>query len=203
MPKGKYSVWIVLRETGDWTTVLDPNWRIFDVDPPDSNAIQIRVSTPISQAPLMEALTWSMPELTEAGGLLAMQWGTTRATLRVEVTPTLEVTMPEAEAQDLSAATSIVWRNRPRGAAPVRAFIVTYENRTLEARWEPNDDYVQTFALIRVLPDIFTPGSYDDHGTVSDVLRPDMTFPRVAGQPNTFTVRLDDDTLEAAGTRKP
>ena len=205
VPKGKYSVWMVLRETGDWTTVLDPNWHIFHMDPPDSNAMQIRVSTPISQAPFMEVLTWSMPELSASGGLLAMQWGTTRATLRMEVTPTLEVTMPEAEAQPYLGRYEYRLAKPAPGAAAVSAFIVTYENRTLKARWEPNDDYFKTFALIRVGPDIFAPGIYDDRGTVYEVLRPDMmfTFRRVAGQPVTFTVRTDDDTLEATGTRKP
>ena len=27
--KGKYSVWFVVRQSGDWTMVLDPKWKIF------------------------------------------------------------------------------------------------------------------------------------------------------------------------------
>jgi hypothetical protein len=115
VPKGRYSVWMVLRETGDWTTVLDPNWHIFHMDPPDSLPTQIRISTPISQAPFMEVLTWSMPDLSVSGGTLAMQWGTTRASLKVAVTPTLEVTMPEQMRRPMSAATNIAWRSRHPG----------------------------------------------------------------------------------------
>ncbi len=205
VPKGKYSVWMVLRETGDWTTVLDPNWHIFHMEPPDSNAAQIRIATPISEAPYMDVLTWSMPELSAGGGMLTMQWGTTRASLKVGVTPSLEVTMPEAEARPYVGRYEYRAAKPAPGAPAVSVLIVTYENRTLKARWEPNDDYFQTFALIRVGPDIFAPGIYDKDGVVYEVLRPDMmfTFRRVAGRPVTFEVRLDDDALEATGTRKP
>lgn len=205
VPKGKYSVWMVLRETGDWTTVLDPNWRVFHMDPPDSSAQQIRVSTPISQEPFMEVLTWSMPELSASGGTLTMQWGTTRASLRVGVTPSLAVTLPEADAQLYVGRYEYRVASPAPGAKGVSAFIVTYEQGTLKARWEPNDEYMQTFALIRVAPDIFAPGLYDRNGAIYEVLRPDMmfTFRRVSGQPVIFTVRLDDDTLEATGTRMP
>ena len=205
VPKGKYSVWMVLRETGDWTTVLDPTWRLYHMNPPDSNAAQIRVATPISQAPFVDVLTWSMPELTVSGGTLAMQWGTTRASLKVGVTPSLEVTLPEADAQLYIGRYEFRETKPSAGSSGVSTFIVTYENRTLKARWDPNDDYMQTFALIRVGPDIFTPGLYDKDGTIYEVLRPEMmfTFRRVAGQPVTFSMRGEDDALEATGTRKP
>lgn len=205
VPKGKYSVWMVLRETGDWTTVLDPNWRIFHMDPPDSLAAQIRIATPVSQAPFVEVLTWSMPELTVSGGNLVMQWGTTRATLKVAVTPSLTVTMPEAEAQPYVGRYEYREARPSPGSTGVAVFIVTYENGTLKARWDPNDSYMQTFALIRVGPDIFTPGLYDKDGTIYEVLRPDMmlTFKRVAGRPVAFEQRGETDALEATGTRTP
>ncbi len=205
VPKGKYSVWMVLRETGTWTTVLDPKSRIFHMDPPDSSATQIRISTTVDQAPAVDVLTWSMPELSASGGSLTMQWGTTRATLKVAVKPSLEVTMPEAEAQAYVGRYDYREEKPAPGSSGVSTFIVTYENKTLKARWEPNDDYMQTFAMIRVGPDIFTPGLYDGSGAIYEVLRPDMmfTFRRVAGQPVTFTVRGLSDELEATGTRKP
>jgi hypothetical protein len=205
VPKGKYSVWMVLRETGDWTTVLDPNWHIYHMDPPDSTATQIRVSTPVTQAQYVDVLTWSMPELTVSGGTLAMQWGTTRASLKVGVTPSLEVTMSDVDAQPYIGRYEYREVKPSAGSSGVSTFIVTYENRTLKARWDPNDNYMQTFALIRVGPDIFTPGLYDKDGTIYEVLRPEMmfTFKRVAGQPMTFSVRGEDDTLEATGTKKP
>ena len=205
VPKGRYSVWMVLRERGDWTTVLDPNSRIFHMDPPDSSSKQIRISTPVDQAPAVDVLTWSIPELTASGGALTMQWGTTRATLKVAVTPSLEVTMPEAEARAYVGLYEYREEKPSPGSTGISAFIVTYENGTLKARWDPNDTYMQTFAMIRLGPDIFTGGLYDRTGAIYEVLRPDMmiTFRRIDGQPLTFSVRGEDDALLATGTRKP
>lgn len=205
VPRGKYSVWMILRERGDWTTVLDPNSRIFHMDPPDSNANQIRIRTPVDQAPAVDVLTWSMPELTASGGRLTMQWGTTRATLKVAVTPSLEVTMPETDAQAFLGRYEVRAEKPASGSTGISALIVTYENKTLTARWDPTDSYMQTFALIRVGPDIFTPGLYDSNGAIYEVMRPDMmfTFRRGAGQPVTFTLRGLSDELEATGTKKP
>jgi Protein of unknown function (DUF2911) len=205
VPKGKYSVWMVLRERGDWTTILDPFYRIFHMDPPDSSSRQIRIPTPIDQAPFMDVLTWSMPELSASGGTLAMQWGTTRANLKLTVTPTLEVTMPEVDARPYVGQYEYRLVKPTPGSSGVSTFFVTYENKTLKGRWEPEDSYMKTFALIRVGPDIFAPGLYDKSGAIYEVLRPDMmfTFKRVAGQPITFSVRLDTDELEATATKKP
>lgn len=205
VPKGRYSVWMVLRETGDWTTVLDPNWHLYHMNPPDSSATQIRVRTPVGQAPFVDVLTWSMPELTVSGGTLAMQWGTTRATLKVAVTPSLAVTMPAAEAQPYVGRYEYREVSPAPGASGASTFIVTYERGTLLARWDPNDAYMKTFALIRVGPDIFTAGLYDRDGTIYEVLRPDMmfTFRRPANGPVTFEVRGETDALEARGVRTP
>ena len=205
VPKGKYSVWMVLREQGDWTTVLDPNWHIYHMNPPDSISRQVRVRTPVSEAPFVDVLTWSMPELSAGGGTLAMQWGTTRATLKVAVQPTLESTMPEADAQPYLGRYEYRELKPASGTSGISALIVLYENRTLKARWEPNDAYMKTFAMIRVGTDIFAPGIYDDNNVIYEVLRPDMifTFRREAGKPTTFTVRGLDDALEGTGTKQP
>jgi hypothetical protein len=113
--------------------------------------------------------------------------------------------MPEADAQPYIGRYEYREAKPAPGDTGVGALIVTYDNRTLKARWEPNDAYMKTFAMIRVGPDIFTPGIYDKDGTIYEVLRPDMmfTFKRVAGQPVTFTVRGLNDELEGTGTRKP
>lgn len=42
VPAGKYSVWLVVREAGPWTMVLDPDHFRFHMDPPDSATTQIR-----------------------------------------------------------------------------------------------------------------------------------------------------------------
>jgi len=34
VPKGKYSVWMVVKKTGDWTMVLDPRVRLYHMEHP-------------------------------------------------------------------------------------------------------------------------------------------------------------------------
>ncbi len=203
--KGKYSVWMVLREHEPWTTVFDPDWHRYHMEPPDSNTKQIRVMTTVEQAPFAEVLTWSMPELTVSGGTLEMHWGTTRATLQVGIRPTLEVTLGEAEAAPFLGR-YLYSEKSPNGTTKsTSTFIVSYEANTLKARWDPNDEYMQTFALIRVGPDIFTAGLYDKTGAIYEVLRPDMmfTFKRTNGRPTNLEVRDESDVLQATATRKP
>lgn len=203
VPKGKYSVWMILRETGDWTTVLDPDFRRFHTEPPDSTAKQIRFPVRVDQAPFVDVLTWSMPELTISGGTLAMQWGTTRASMTVGVTPTLTFTLPAAEARDYLGR----WEFAAKDGGPRAPTAVTfsYEDGTLKGRFDPNAGWMGTFAMIRVAPDIFVPGLYDAKGQIYDVLRPDVvfTFTRVNGRPVSFEERYEDDSLAGTGTRKP
>jgi len=205
LPKGKYSVWMILREKGDWTTVFDADWHRFHMEPPDSNAKQVRVATSVDQAPFVDVLTWSMPEMSVSGGTLAMQWGTTRATMRVAVTPSLTVTMAEADAKPYLGRWEYKGKTPSVDSNRVVTFILSYEKNTLKGRWEPDDEYMQTFAMIRVAPDVFVPGLYDKNGEIYEVLRPDLvfTFKRVGGRPVTFELRDDADKLQATGTRTP
>ena len=203
VPKGKYSVWMILKETGDWTLVLDPDFKRFHTEPPDSTPKQVRLPIRVEQAPFVEVLTWSMPELTISGGTLAMQWGTTRASMTVGVKPTLTFTLPQAEAAPYLGRWEFAAKDG--GRRPPTSITFSYENGTLKGRFDPNVDWMGTFAMIRVAPDIFVPGLYDGKGQIYDVLRPDVvfTFKRVAGKPVSFEERYEDDSLAGTGTRKP
>jgi hypothetical protein len=204
VPAGKYSVWMILKEKGDWTTVLDPEFRRFHMEPPDSAARQIRFPVKIDQAPFVDVLTWSVPELTAGSGTIAMQWGTTRATMKMVVQPTLQVTLAEAEARPYLGRYAYTAMMGP-DSGKVSAFVVSYENGTLKGEYDPTVDWMGRFALIRVGPDIFVPGLYDSKGEIYEVLRPDMviTFTRVNGRPMNFEERWEDDTLGGTGKRLP
>lgn len=204
IPKGKYSVWMLLREKGEWTTILDPDFHRYHTEPPDSNAKQIRVPTQVDQAPYLDVLTWSVPELTVSGGTLAMQWGTTRASMKFGVSPSLVMTMPEADAQPYLGRWEWTGKTVMDNTVRTISFVILYENKTLKARWEPDDSYMHTFALIRVAPDTFTPGVYYK-GEIYEVLRPDLmfTFKRVDGRPATLEFRDDTDTLLATAKHLP
>lgn len=204
VPKGKYSVWLVLKERGDWTMVLDPNARRFHEDKPDSSASQIRFPVRLDQAQFVDVLTWSVPELTVGSAMIAMQWGTTRATMKLVVQPSLALTMPEAEARPYLGR----YRYTPvmgSDSGKSMTLIVTYEQGILKGQFDPNDSYLDKFAMIRVAPDYFVPGLYDRRGEIYEVLRPEMvlSFVRVNGRPISFEERDEDDTLVATGKRLP
>lgn len=204
VPKGKYSVWMILQEQGDWTTVLDSKFHRFHMQPPDSTVKAIRIPTPIDQASFVDVLTWSMPELRVNGGTIAMQWGTTRATLKLTVQPTLVVELAESIARPYLGKYSFAWSDAPAGAKPMQ-FTLTYEGGVLKGEFAPTVDWMGKFAMIRVGQDYFAPGLYDRHGEIYEVLRPDMvfSFTRVGGRPETFEVRGEDDALMASGKRLP
>jgi len=82
---------------------------------------------------------------------------------------------------------------------------ITHEDRTLKGRTEPEDPYFKKFALIRIAPDWFVPGVYDEKGQIYEVLKPDMVyeFKRSSGKAVGFVVRSEDDKIWTTGTRKP
>jgi len=204
VPKGKYSVWMVLRQDGDWTLVLDPRAHIFHMDPPDSTAQQIRFGVRAVPGPFTETLTWSFPEYTASGATLAFQWATTRVAMQVGVAPSLRVELPAAEAAPYVGRWAYEEPN-DKGPPKKSTFTVFHDGGVMKARWEPNDAYMDTFALIRLAPDTFAPGLYDKDGRIYEVLRPDMTFTfsRANGAVASLEVRYGDDSLGGRATRIP
>ena len=204
VPKGKYSVWMVVRETGDWTVVLEPKASIFHMFPPDSSAAQIRFPVHPEPGPFTEVLTFAFPEVTTSGAVLAFQWAKTRIAIPLAVEPSLVVELPAADAAPYLGR----WVYTPFGddgkARPPIELRLLHENGVLKAEHTPEDTYMKRFALIRVRPDVFFPGLYDNDGRIYEVMRPDMafTFTRVAGRPDSLEVRYDDDVLAGTARRK-
>ena len=204
VPKGKYSVWMVVRQSGNWTTILDPRVHRYHEERPDSTPQQIRVATPPTEGPFTEVLTWSMPALSATGGTLAMHWGTTRVALEVAVQPSLDMTMSDGDAAPFIGRYSYLERSGP-DSGKTKTFIVMHENGTLKGRWEPNDPYFKTFALIRIAPNWFAPGVYDENGQIYEVYKPDITFEfkLAAGRASSLEVRMVDDYIMGSGKRLP
>ena len=205
VPKGKYSVWFVIRKSGDWSFVLDPRAKLYHMDPPDSTSKQIRFIVHPHDAPFADVLTWSMPELRMEGGTLAMHWAKTIISANVEVDPSLVTTLAESEARPYVGRYDYAELNPTGKVTKTSTFVVDYENGTLKGAWIPQDGYFKHFALVRIAPDWFAPGVYDDAGVIYEVLRPDMTFEftRVNGVPVSLVMRDDEDKIRARATRRP
>ena len=205
VPRGKYSVWFVVRQSGDWTMVLDPKWKLFHMTPPDSNATQVRVPVHAHEAPFAEVLTWSMPALRVNGGTLAMNWDRTAVSVNVGVAPSLTTSMPLADAQQYLGSYDFTEVDSTGKVTKTSTLVLDYENGTLKGVSELWDGYLGHFAMIRVAPDWFVPGVYDKDGVIYEVLRPDVTieFTRVNGRPATFEWRGEDDKVFVRGKRRP
>jgi len=205
VPKGKYSVWMVVRQTGDWTVVLDPRVRRYHMEPPDSTTAQVRIPARVEAVPYTDVLTWSMPEIRINGGTLAMQWERVRIPINVEVEPTLVMTLPAAEAAPYLGQYTYTERDSSGKAGKTTSFTITHEDGTLKGRWDPEEPYFKKFALIRIAPDWFAPGVYDEKGQIYEVYKPEMTFEftRASGRVVSFVVRNEDDKIDATATRKP
>jgi len=202
--KGKYSVWMVVRKTGPWTVVLDPRSRRYHMEPPDSSASQIRIPVRPESRSFTDVLTWGMPDLQMDGGTLAMDWERVRVPLRLKVQPSLVMTFPSGEATDYTGEYTFVEADSTGKQSKVSAFSVTHEDGTLKGRWTPDDPYMKKFALIRVAPDMFVPGIYDDSGQIYEVLKPDLSveFKRENGKVASFVIRDIMDNVWGTGTRK-
>ena len=205
IPKGKYSVWMVVRPAAEWTFVLDPRADLFHMAHPDSTAQQIRFAVKRSERPFAEVLTWSFPEVRRAGATLAFQWGTVYIPLDIEVEPTYGMAFPAGESGPYLGRYEYKW-NMPgdTSAAKPVTFIVSYENGALLGRWDPvpYPEWAR-FALIRIAPHWFVPGFLDEKGELWEVEK-GMVFEFMLkdGRATELDVRSEDDKVMATAKRK-
>jgi hypothetical protein len=201
LAKGRYSVWMVVRASGEWTLLLDPRAKRFHMNPPDSTGAQVRIPIRPQHGPATEVLTWSFPDVRASGATLVMSWDTVRVALDLRVTPTLAVTTAEAEGRPIVGVYDVVTQD---SSSHTRQLIVTYEHGTLRGDLVPQHPYFTRFALIKVAPDTYVMGLYDK-GEIYEVLRSDMTFAfsHSPGRAASVEMRAEDDSLWWSGTRKP
>jgi DUF2911 family protein len=203
IPKGKYSLWLVVRKAADWTFVLDPRADLFHEAHPDSTEKQIRFAIRPAERPFAEVLTWSFPEVRVNGMTLGMQWGTVYVPLEVEVQPSYQLGFPAAEAGRYIGNYDYRWK-MPGDSGKVEGFIVSYENGMLMGRWDPvpYPEWAR-FALIRIREDWFIPAFLDEQGVLFEVAKELVfEFKVTSGRAGSLDVRGEDDKVMATATRK-
>ncbi len=74
---------------------------------------------------------------------------------------------------------------------------------TMKGVFDPADDHMKTFALIRIGPDTFRRGLYDEQGAIYEVLRSDLIFEfkRMSCRATSLEMRGASDELEGRATR--
>ena len=201
VPKGKYSVWMVVRPAGDWTFVLDPRPRLFHMAHVDSTPDQIRFPVKALPGPFTEVLTWSFPENRSTGATMVMSWAATRVPLTVAVEPTYRLAMPAAQAAPYVGEYEFRWTDMPDSVRAL-GLIVTYRDSMLGMRFEPRDPYYEGAGLIRIKEDWFIPAIFEKGQFIDALKEMVFEFKVVEGKAVGFEVRGDGDELWAKGKRK-
>ena len=201
VPKGKYSVWMVVRPAGDWTLVLDPRPRLFHMEHVDSTPAQIRFPVRALPGPFTEVLTWSFPENRSSGATLVMSWAATRVPLAVAVEPTYRLAIPAAQAAPYVGEYEFRWSEMPDSVRAL-GFIVTYRDSMLTMRFEPRDPYYEGAGLLRIKEDWFIPAIFEKAQLLDAIREMVFEFKVEDGKAVSFDVRGEGDELWAKGRRK-
>lgn len=202
VPAGAWSVWMFV-DPEAWELVLDPRVDLYHTDHPEPANDQIRI--PIETKDVdssVEALTWSFPTVRTDGTELRMQWGTVAVDLKVEVEPTVLLTLTEEEAAPYVGSWDVV--QLPSEWAPEHGFEmeVRHEGDMLMAYMEFAADFGDDVALVMAADQVFQLAFLMD-GEVAEVggwafmefLMDDE------GRAVSFEIRDLEDALLTRGTR--
>ncbi len=206
IPKGKYSVWFVVQPR-QWTLILDPRVQRYHTEPPeDSIGGQIRWTVRPTVAPATEVLTWAVPEIRPGGGLLRMQWGTTRISIGVTVPPRHPLTIARADIEPYLGRYRISMSmtgpdSTYQGGEEIE---LVYQNGSLIARYQPKPAWypsLQGSIMVKINDDWFIP-TIVRNGEILEMVA-DMIFEfRVeGGKAVSFELRDDHDEVLGRGER--
>jgi hypothetical protein len=162
VPKGRYSVWFVLREREPWTLVLDPRDTLFHTDHPDSTAQQLRTSFTPKAVAHTEVLTWEFPSVRTTGATLEFRWGTMGASFPIVVPPSLPLTVSEVDAAPFVGEYDYAWTD-PKSTEKPSRFTVVRRDGKLFGVWEPAQyGTMREMQLLSNGPDTFAYGFVRD-----------------------------------------
>ena len=168
VPKGKYSVWMVVVPGDTWTFVLDTVWSLYHEARPPERPGQIRFPITPLAAPHTEVLTWSFPEVTATGAQLRMAWADRVVNLRVTVEPRYSTALPAAEAAPYLGSYLATWTSSGGDPGTPATLKVVYERGGLVGYWTPALwEELERVLLIRIAPDWMVMGFTSDSGTAT------------------------------------
>lgn len=203
VPKGKYSVWLVLREREPWTMVLDPNSDLFHMNPPDSSTRQVRFPVTPKAGPFTEVLTWGFPEVRSDGVALVLAWGTTQVAVNVKVPSSYTLTFPADSAAPYLGSYAMTFTEGPPGAAPKpQRVTITHQGGQLIAV-NPDDPYFSRMVMIRIGDGWFIPGLLEKGELYETVPEWVFEFSFAGGKATGFEVRELSDKVVARAPRVP
>ena len=139
VPKGKYSMWMVPAEQGDWTVFLNKTPKRFHTQRPkgtDEDIVRFTVAP--QKGPHMEVLTFYFPLVTKEGATLHMQWGETVIPLALAIGKLPTIAWSAEQRASLIGEYLMETKQPGMDATPPRKFIVFEKNGEIFGRFDPN-----------------------------------------------------------------
>jgi hypothetical protein len=220
VPKGKYSVWMVVNRN-DWTVVLDSAASRFHTDRPDPEQAVVRFDVRPERRPRVDVLTWSFPEIRSDGGTLAMQWDTVYVPLQLKVESSYPMTVAAEVARPIVGNYEMRWSPPPRdttapadsshdhaeegeggpGGPPIQISL-KYDRGSIWGRVSPPPfPGYDTMVLLRVKDDWYIPAWWKN-GELYDASDEMMLeFKIENGKATGFDMRMKTDEVIATGVR--
>ncbi len=200
VPQGKYSVWMQVKEHGDWIVVLDTNPKLFHMAHPKPDSSQIRYSIKPERSDQTETLTWAFDEVRADGATLCMQWGRVRVPLRITVHPSHPIVLAADSARRYIGTYTMTDTD---SVPQVTSYRVSYDKGSLWADWDPAPDPMMGhMLLIRISDGWFMPAIWQD-GSLYDVMEEMvLEFKGDSVGATGFDLRGDGDELWATAVRK-
>jgi Protein of unknown function (DUF2911) len=219
VPKGKYSVWIVVARP-QWEMVLDKDTMLFHTQPPKQRPGQVRFAVTREKTPFMEALTWSIPEMSSTGMTLTMQWDTVSVPIKIKVPPSYTTKVTAQVASRIVGSYHLHFEPMPeppkdstiadedseKPASDV-TFTVRYEGGELRAVMDPpmfkTEPGYKEWILLPGKGDWFKIGRIQnaEMAEIFDFMQ--LQFDSDGSRAKGLEIRLTNDTLIGKGTRLP
>ncbi len=202
VPKGKYSVWFVVRRD-KWTVVLDPRSDLYHTEPPDSSARQVRWDVTPATAPITESLTWSFPEVRVDGARIQFDWETRRVTINATVAPSHPLTVARDVAAPMVGTYSFQWIEDGKITDAGRIELY-YDGTSLRQRYTPAPSWyprIQDQPMVRLTDEWYIPAILRNGQVWEMVADMIFEFTIVNGRATGFELRDDRDKLIGSGKR--
>ena len=190
LPKGKYSVWMIPRETEAWTVFFHRNPRLFHTQRPSQADEQLHIEAKPEQGAHMETLAWYFPIVGPDATTLRMHWGPTIIPMVIDVSPT-------ATFDSLTAAQRARYLGRYRMSGEwgsgAEIVITDVDGQLLASRENPPPGVHPTFALIPAGGDHRFHTGMGDKGRVLEVSTTEVVVFLLQGEHATaFEFRTND-----------
>ena len=217
VPKGAYSVWIVITKDKPWEMVLDRDTAMYHTNGPKPRPGQIRFVVKREKRPFMEALTWWFPEVSTAGATLAMQWDTVYVPLKLAVTPSYTTVVPPEVGRRIAGVYDVHFEpfpQPPRDSTVVAdiekeptdvRLTIRYEGNELRAVMDPPLSKIEEgytdWIMIPTKGGWFTMGRIL-RGELTDIFNEGrIEFDKAGDRASGFEMRAPNDMLVGRGKR--